>query len=153
MFKQLTPQVYFGDRTSPFETLDKVQCVINVAHHLRPEYFAALKLLPYTTLYLRLAKKDREDVDLKYLLALRYFVGYARDTNKLPLLTHCRMGGHRGPSSAIAAAFFLSDMTPATLEKIHSDTLLLVPGLIRGRNYYKSTMELLRNMAKEIVEC
>jgi len=136
MFKKLTDDVYFGDCQSPFE-FREAKCIINVAHRLKPPYFEQLGTLPHTTLYVRHALKDRDNVTMPYLLTLKEIVECARAMGKLPILTHCRMGGHRGPTAALAAAFFLSNKP---LSCLHSELLELVPGLKRGRNYYQSML-------------
>lgn len=148
MHLKLNDYVYFGDWASPFENIG-VKTVINVASNLRSRYYKSLSSLPSTTLYFRLAKGDREDVDRKYLRCLEAIVSHAADMNMLPLLTHCKFGGHRGPTSAIAAAYFLSNGSLFELKNIHDQMLELRPGLINGRNYYRSTMKLLYEMAEE----
>jgi hypothetical protein len=140
MFKRLTDEVWYGNAESPFETIGQVKAILNVAHRFRSGYFERLGTIPYEVMYVRLAKKDREDVDQPYLSALAWLAKYVKDTMKLPILCHCRMGGHRGPSSALAIAYFLS----GNLEALHERLLVLSPGLVRGRNYYRSILELLR---------
>ncbi len=152
MICKLTDQVWFGNWEAPFECIGEVGTIINVAHHFNPgrgrnAYFAKLESLPWDVYYTRLALKDRHDVTPVYCDALRSVVLHARDLGKLPILTHCQMGGHRGPSSGIAAAYFLSDGKPDTLKALHDRTIELCPGLLRGRNYYRTLMHLLSKAA------
>lgn len=147
MFKQLTEQVYFGNWESPQELAGKVKTVINVAHNFsnrrgRNRYWADLESMPWETFYVRLAKKDRQDCDQHYFITLSTVVILAQNNGKLPILCHCQMGGHRGPSSAIAAAFVLAG--GRGLDELHARAIELCPGLARGRNYYRSLMELCR---------
>ena len=149
MFKQLTEHVYFGNWEAPRELAGKVRSVINVAHSFsrrkgRNKYWADLESVPWEVFYVRLAKKDRQDCDQKYFAAFAYSVRIAESLGKLPLLCHCQMGGHRGPTSAIAAAFILGGCKAGSLEPIHARMIALQPGLLRGHNYYHSMMRLCR---------
>jgi hypothetical protein len=148
MIHKLTEQVWFGNWEAPFECIGKVGTIINIAHHFSPRhgrdvYWSKLKELPHHVLYFRLSKKDREDVDAHYMSALCQVVHIAFQSKKLPILTHCQLGGHRGPTSAIIAAWELAGRGMNDLQKLHARALQLVPGLARGRNYYHSSMDIM----------
>ena len=145
MYHKLTDKVWFGNWESVVECAGEAQCIINVAHNFserrgRNAYWQRLEAMPYTTLYYRIAKKDCEDVDDNYMLALTAAVDIAAHANKFPILTHCQMGGHRGPSAAIFVAWHLGGCTQAVLSLAHNRALQLHPGLAKGRNYYRSLL-------------
>lgn len=142
MFHQVSENVYFGNWESPFECR-AAQAIINVAHHFserrgRNTYFGRHAEIPWTTFYTRLALKDRHDVTNEYMWALCSTIRTAATLKKLPILTHCQMGGHRGPSSAICAEWVLNGCTKESLDRAHRKVLELHPNLARGRNYYHS---------------
>ena len=56
---------------------------------------------------MRLACPDRVVPDHNYLKALENILKSIKEANKFPLLCHCRAGGHRGPTAAFFAAYFL----------------------------------------------
>ena len=149
MIHQLTPQVWFGNWAAPFECIGQVGAIINVAHHFsvrrgRNVYWSRLQELPHGVLYFRLARKDQDNVDDRYLTALNSAKVSARSQSTLPILTHCQMGGHRGPSSALWLAWMDTDRSRTSFDVLHERVLELVPGLARGRNYYQSLVAYIR---------
>ena len=149
MIHQLTPQVWFGNWEAPFECLGQVCGIINVAHHFSPKrgravYWQRLAELRHDVPYFRLSRKDRENVDEPYLMLLADAAGMAYRTKPLPILTHCQLGGHRGPSSALFLAWLQTDRSPQAFDALHARVLELVPGLARGRNYYQSLVAWIR---------
>ncbi len=145
MIYKLTDQVWWGNWESPVEAGRQVKCIINVAHSFsrrrgRNAYWARLEQVPWTNIYFRLALKDRMDVTPQYMNALAAAVDSAVHLDSLPILTHCQMGGHRGPTSAIFVAWHLDGRTRADLDRHHSKALKLFPRLANGSNYYKSTL-------------
>lgn len=149
MIYKLTDKVWWGNWEGPFECIGQVQTIINVAHHFSPrrgrsKYWAMLEKIPHEVFYVRLAKKDRQDIDREYFRAFRNVVFHARDMGKLPILTHCQMGGHRGPTSAIVAAWLLDGGTAEVLDRLHKRALELFPKLANGSNYYHSSMQMCR---------
>ena len=145
MLWNLTEDVWFGDGHAPFEAIDNglpVGAIINVAHHLRSRYnyWQRLGKIRHDILFLRLAKKDREDIDDVYANAMASFVDSCVLMCKLPIVTHCQMGGHRGPTSAIFVAWHLAGRTHRSLDRLEKRAIAFRPRLVRGRNYYRSTM-------------
>lgn len=147
MVHVLTDQVYFGDWQAPFECLSQVKTIINVAHDFslrrgRRIYWQKLQELNHEVLYVRLARKDRVDVDEKYYQCFKSIVLAAEAMGKMPILTHCQLGGHRGPSAAIMAAFILSGEKREVFESVHKWALEFVPKLAPGNKYYQSTLRI-----------
>lgn len=145
MFYKVSDNVYFGNWSAPFE-FSQARTIVNVAHHFSPRrgrnaYWGNLESVSWNAFYVRLALKDRHDVTDEYMNSLCGVFEMATELGKLPILTHCQMGGHRGPSSAICAEWVLNGRTPEALEAAHRKVLELHPGLARGRNYYHSLME------------
>lgn len=146
MIHQLTSDIWFGDWQSPFECLGQVGGIINVAHHFSPRrgrsvYWSRLAELRHDVLYFRLSRKDREDVDEAYLWALESAKVLSRSLRPgLPILVHCQLGGHRGPSAALWLAWTDGYRTRAAFAELHQRALELVPSLARGRNYYRSLL-------------
>lgn len=156
MIHKLTPQVWFGNWEAPSECIGQVGTIINVAHNFslrkgRRVYWDRLKDVKHEVFYARLAKKDREDWDENYYFALAHIVRAAQQLNKFPILTHCQLGGHRGPSSAIFTAWMLGPCTLSRFEQLHDETLRLCPRLARGSNYYHSMLKMCRDRAVEEV--
>ncbi len=145
MIYKLTDKVWWGNWESPVEAGREVRCIINVAHSFsrrrgRNAYWARMEQVPWDTITFRFAKKDRMDVTPEYLSWLAAAADIAVQGGKLPILTHCQMGGHRGPTSAIFVAWHLDGRTRDALEYLHNRALALFPRLANGSNYYKSTM-------------
>lgn len=107
MIVQVSSNVFYGDKPSVVEGLDKFKAVLNVAHSIRRPYWEDLGKLPWEVWYLRLALPDREPADLGYILAMENFLDSLETSDKFPLLCHCRAGGHRGPTAAFFAAWYL----------------------------------------------
>lgn len=107
MIVKLTDKIWWGDKPSVQESLGEVQSVLNVAHKIRRPYWGDLKNLDWEVWYFRLACPDRVEPDQNYLRALFSVLTAIGDAGKFPLLCHCRAGGHRGPTAAIFAAWFL----------------------------------------------
>jgi protein-tyrosine phosphatase len=145
MILWLTKQVAWGNWEAPRESAGQFKTIINVAHHFsgrrgRNAYWALLENLPWDIFYARLALKDRHDVTDEYCWALERIIDAAVNGDKLPILTHCQMGWHRGPSSAIFTAWHLAGRTRASLDESRARALELHPNLANGRNYYHSLM-------------
>lgn len=140
MIKQLSSNVYFGNWESPLEC--RCQTIFNVAHSFsarrkRNIYWANLEQLDWRVFYVRLALKDGMAMDAAHIEHLRSLALMAKDMGKLPILCHCQMGGHRGPTTAIIVAEAIGDGTVADM---HARALSLVPSLARGRDYYQSML-------------
>lgn len=145
MIHKLTEQVWWGNWQAPTECIGKIGCIINVAHSFsrrrgRNLYWANLERVQWEVLYFRFAKKDRQDIDDNYAAAVASAVDTAKLLGKFPILTHCQMGGHRGPTSAIFAAWHLAGRSRLALDSLHARALELFPRLANGSNYYKSTL-------------
>jgi hypothetical protein len=145
MIYKLCEEVWWGNWQAPAECVGQVGTIINVAHSFsrrkgRNLYWANLEKMQWEVLYFRLAKKDRMDIDDKYAAVLSSFVDSAVLLHKFPILTHCQMGGHRGPTSAIFVAWHLAGRKTAALRNLHMEALRLFPRLANGSNYYKSTL-------------
>lgn len=141
MLQQLTEQVWYGNWEAPFECFPGA--IINVAHNFsarrgRDAYWQRLASLDYRCLYFRLARKDREDVDDRYMQLLTAAVDAVRAAQAFPLVCHCQLGGHRGPSSALFAAWHLGGRPRRVFEELRSRLIELTPGILRGRNYWQS---------------
>lgn len=142
MIKQITDQVYFGDKPSVVDSLGQFQTVINVAHHLRRPYWSDLGKLDWSVWYYRMALPDREPVTDEYMFAFERILDGIKTANKTPILCHCRMGGHRGPTAGFFSAFYLGGCSNLSvwLEKME----LLCPGFnkeTRGRVYRKTLID------------
>lgn len=107
MIVKFTPKIWYGDKPSVVESLGEVKSIINVAHSIRRPYWKDLGKLDWDVWYFRLAGPDREPLDYEYLHTMRTVVLAIGFAEKFPLLCHCRAGGHRGPTAAFFAAFFL----------------------------------------------
>lgn len=107
MIVQVTPKIWYGDKPSVSESLGKVKSIINVAHAIRKPYWKDLGKLDWEVWYFRLACPDRRSADAYYIEALENILISINRANKFPLLCHCRAGGHRGPTAAFFAAYFL----------------------------------------------
>ena len=150
MHYKLTDTVSWGNWTAPNETIGQFNTIINVAHHFSPRrgrnvYWANLQNLPHTIYYYRIALRDRDDITPEYANALASAIDASRQSNKLPILTHCQMGGHRGPSAAMFTAWHLGGRKANEFETLHKRTLELFPRLENGSNYYHSTLDYCRS--------
>ncbi len=108
MYKKLTDDIWFGDKASVEETLGEVKSIINVAHSLRRPYWKDLQHLHWDVWYYRLALPDRVAADTNYMHAFQNILRGIKQANKFPLLCHCRAGGHRGPTAALFAAWYIN---------------------------------------------
>ena len=150
MIHRLTTDIWFGNWEAPFECLGQVGAIINVAHHFtrrrgRGIYWSRLAEVRHDVLYMRLSRKDRENVDEPYLWALESAKVISRRLRPgLPILVHCQMGGHRGPSAALWLAWTDGHRSWAAFDALHQRALELVPSLARGRNYYQSLIAYIR---------
>ena len=145
MIHRLTHDVWFGDGHSPFEAINEeppVGTIINVAHHLRDrfDYFPRLRQIRHYVLYIRHALRDREDATPPYLDALATFADHAVRLGKLPILCHCQMGGHRGPSAALFVVWHLGQRGRTLIETYHAAILRAVPRFAPGNRYRQSVM-------------
>jgi protein-tyrosine phosphatase len=96
-----------GDRNSPAEATDKVNCVLNVAQNLHDDYWCRLHMIPQTTPYFRLPIHDDDIASEKYIKNLNCILDLA-DTNQwYPLLIHCLAGCHRSMTVAVYAEWRL----------------------------------------------
>lgn len=148
MIQKLNDLVWFGDWKSPIESIGKVHSIINVAHHFsarrgRDQYWNNLRNVPHEILYIRLALRDADNVNHQYALAFRGAIELIKSVNAFPLLCHCAMGRHRGPTAALHAAVLLG----ANLEETN-ERLLTLSRRLRiprdSRRYYPSTLDYLR---------
>lgn len=143
MHKELTPEVWFGDKPSVAETNGEVKAIINVAHSIKHPYWRDVGRLPWDVWYFRIAKPDGKEADLGYLRLLSSVVDEIKATDMLPVLVHCRAGGHRGPCGALFVAWHLAGRQG--FDALYDTVLGLVPSL-RGFNraYHKSIVRYCR---------
>ena len=111
MIYKMSEQVWWGDKPSIEESMGKVGSIINVAHAIRKPYWQNVSKLDWDVWYFKLASPDREELSEEYMIALASVVDAIRIGDKFPLLCHCRMGGHRGPTAALFAYWHLSGRT------------------------------------------
>lgn len=152
---QLDDNVWFGNWEAPFELKDKVKTVVNVAHHFsvrrgRNVYWAKLQELPWDIFYIRMAKKDWDFVDNSYFTNFVSTLENAISLNKLPILCHCQMGAHRGPTAGICAAWILDGKTTSALDHFIDKATQLRPRYARcvETPYRKSMIEFMRQNSK-----
>ena len=137
MYRKLTNDVWFGDWQSPFETGKDVKAIVNLCHDFQEcrgtsGYWGRLAELDWQKLYLRVARPDRSEFDPAIIASLTAFARVCKEVNLFPLLSHCQMGGHRGPTGAIFIAWELADRSADALEQLNADALRLKPSLIRA---------------------
>lgn len=144
MIIAISKDIYFGNWESPLE-LPGVRSIINVAHSFsarrgRNLYWANLERVPWTTLYFRFARKDGQAVDDTYMACLTSAVMSIAASNAFPLLTHCQMGGHRGPTAAMFAFWCLNGQSKDALQEGFNRIKSVRPGFGEGRNkdYHES---------------
>jgi len=101
---QLSNLVCFGD-CGAIKDAHSFRSIINVAHNCRRHYWKDLPHIPWEIWTFRLALPDAYEVDDSYILAFVSILDAIKQADKLPLLCHCRMGGHRGPTAAIFASW------------------------------------------------
>lgn len=147
MIHRLNEHVFWGDWKAAVEAVGTVQSVFNVAHSFsrrrgRNAYWADLERVDWRTFYVRLALKDAMQADAAYCVALEQAALTARSLGKLPILCHCQMGGHRGPSSAVLVAWTLGGKTRAAFDAAIGAVRAVKPGFGQGRNngYFTSLM-------------
>jgi hypothetical protein len=156
MLQRLNDNVYWGDWKSPVEAVGKVQSVFNVAHSFsrrrgRNLYWSELEKIDWRTFYVRLSLKDAMEASPDYCRALEQAALTAKALGKLPILCHCQMGGHRGPSSAVLVSWVLGGKTRYAFEQALAGVLSVKPGFGTGRNngYYGSVMRHCRDNSLE----
>lgn len=127
MLRMVTADVWYGDRFAVRECGWKTGTILNVAHTCRkhPEYWEDVGRLHSEVAYLRMAKRDRQPWNDEYPCQLWYTLEYAT----LPILTHCQMGGHRGPTAAIFAAWMLNKRRGVFLEETLAQVQAQIPHL------------------------
>ncbi len=109
MIWKLSDRVWFGDKPSPVEAIPLgVKAIVCVAHSLRRPYWEDLGRLPWNVWYFRMAMPDLQAPDEGYIEALEEVISRCGNAGKLPILCHCRAGGHRGPTAAVFAEWVLS---------------------------------------------
>ena len=145
MIHKLTHDVWFGNADAPFEAMQmkpRPNAILNVAHHFRDRfnYFERMREVPHDVFYMRLALRDREPTTDTYMAAMTSFVDHAVRLGKLPILTHCQMGGHRGPSSAIFAAWHLAHRPKGLIEQMNARVIEFVPKYAPGNKYRQSLL-------------
>lgn len=147
MIWKLTDKVWFGDKLSVREVADQVASVINVARIIRRPYWADLGKLPWQVWYFRLGWPDRVDVTEEYFWAFDLVLSAVGAAGKFPLLCHCKMGGHRGPTAAVVAAWYFAGRRK--LEEWIGRAVDLRPGFGRPssvRNYRDSMFRFCREV-------
>ena len=132
MIHPISQHVWFGDKPSVAESVARgeggAKAVINVAHSIRKPYWGDLGSLPWDVWYLRLALPDAHAADRQYLEALEMFVICCATAGKTPILCHCRVGGHRGPTAGIFAAWVLGHRKRVALYAAIEQVLRFRPG-------------------------
>ncbi len=107
MLVKLTPDIWFGDKRSVAESRGKIRSIINVAHVIRQPYWSNLESLDWKIWYFKLACPDRVAVNYEYMHAMEGILRFIDEAQKFPLLCHCQLGKHRGPTAAFFAAYTL----------------------------------------------
>lgn len=124
MITSMSPLVLYGDVEAIKDPERPFRSVINAAHNLRRHYWNAAGQLPHSVWTMRLALPDAERASVEQLQLICAFADFAAKADKAPILCHCRMGGHRGPSTALLVHWHLSgrklDVFEATLEQLRS---------------------------------
>ena len=108
MIEQLSDQVFYGDVDAIKQSPRPFRSLINVAHNLRRHYWNAAGSLPHDIWTMRAALPDATYAPPSHLEAILRFADEAVRNDKAPILCHCRMGGHRGPSTALLVHWHLS---------------------------------------------
>ena len=108
MIWRMSEQVWFGDKPSVVEDSTTVRSIINVAHSIRKPYWENVGSLSWDIWYFKMACPDRVCPDELYLKAFVQIVEAVKIGGRFPLLCHCRVGGHRGPTAAVFAYWVLS---------------------------------------------
>lgn len=111
MIRKVSRDIWFGDKPSVQEALGEVQAIINVAHSLRRPYWGDLGKLHWNVYYIRMAIPDRVPVTDEYCNMLACAIDGIQANGKFPLLCHCRVGHHRGPTAAFFAYWHLHGRT------------------------------------------
>ena len=149
MIYKLTDQVWFGDANSPREACDSVKSIINVAHGIRRRFYYDINEIDRYAFYVRIPRADREVWDDSYFSLFESVADMIVAKHLVPVLCHCQLGGHRGPSAAIAMGWFLAGKTQQSLYTLNEEAWRLTgkPPMVdakgRGR-YYAQMFEALR---------
>ena len=105
MICKLNDLIWFGDKASVRGSIGQVGSIVNAASTIRRPYWDWVGKLDWEVLYFHLGWPDRTPVTLEYARALDSVIEAVLRSSKFPLLCHCRMGGHRGPTTAMYAAW------------------------------------------------
>ena len=142
MIWELSDAVWFGDKPSVGEGRNRVKSVINVSHSIRRPYWQDVSRLHWEVWYFRLALPDREVPDSNYLFAFEQVVKAIDRAGKYPLLCHCRMGGHRGPTAALFAFWAITGRKGGWFESAYRKVVELRPsyGRERDRAVYRNVI-------------
>jgi len=116
MLWKLDEKIWFGGKPTLVEQKNKVGSVINAAHALKAPYWGDLKKLPWQVWYFRLALPDGCKADKNHINALETILDAIDKAGKYPLLCHCRLGGHRGPGTAVFAYWHLNGRNEEALK-------------------------------------
>jgi protein-tyrosine phosphatase len=146
---KLDDNVLFGNWTAPIELIGEYKTIINVGHKFarsKETYWDNLKKIPYEVFYVRLAEKDHRRIDIDYFRAFESTVLQAKAMGKLPILCHCQLGAHRGPTSAIAASWILGGKRKDHLEELIARTTELRSRYARTIDfeYRQSMMDIMK---------
>jgi len=101
---QLSDLVCFGD-CGAIKDAHNFRSIINLAHNCTRDYWKNVRYIPWETWTFRLASPDPIEVNEQYIDSFVAILDSIKRADKLPLLCHCRMGGHRGPTAAIFASW------------------------------------------------
>lgn len=142
MIVKIDRRIWYGDKPSVVESLGRVGSIINVAHVLRRPYWRDLKKLDWTVWYFRLALPDRVEADDAYCRAFENIISSIEQADKFPILCHCRVGGHRGPTAAFFAYWCLNGKTQAAFQAGLVAMEQKLPGFSKphSRRIYRQTV-------------
>lgn len=143
MLIKLSDKVWYGNWEAPFECAKEVGSVINVAHHFRAsrgrdKYWDNLKHIPHTVPLFRLSLRDKDTFTDQYARSMMQILDVINQMGAFPLLAHCQMGGHRGPSAAVFAEWYWSGRNPGMIDALFSSVF---PKFVHGQGgNYRRTM-------------
>jgi len=129
MIEPLTDQIWFGDKPSVHERLNNIKpkAILNVASTIKRPYWSEIGKRDWRVWYFNMGSPDREYVDDNYFNALGFVLDAVKTGDKFPLLCHCRMGGHRGPSAAVFAYWHYASRSVESLDRILHHMFVLRP--------------------------
>lgn len=136
MYWKLTDNIWWGDCDSLAEVSKEVGCVLNVASNnelLHMKQYNILCLYGKIP-YFRLALKDRDTPDEKYMSSLESILKVCLLYK--PVYIHCIAGMHRSPAvAALAAMMDSNEFTKEAYENLTKRTVELNPRVAETLDY------------------